>query len=246
MSTTTNIKQALAELTKEGTDLVIAFRKPEESKEGLFTFDYQRWYSKVLPVVRKLAPDRYDEFRHYYEADPRRKGLGYGTYVIHDYIKGVAPSRLHHPDFDTKKQVVQAVLNQVAILASIVARIDSVLADIEGHLFAEIKDAELATASALVKVSARAAGALAGVVLEAHLQRVADNHDIKIAKKAPTIADLNEPLKQAGIYEIATWRKLGYLADIRNLCSHKKGTDPTVEQVIELIEGVNWATKTIS
>lgn len=246
MTTSSNIKQALGELVKEGTNLVSAFHKADRKKESSFTFDYQKWYSKALPVVRKLAPDRYEEFRHYYDADPKRKSLGYGTYVIHDFIKGVAPSRLHYPDFDTKKQVVQAFLNQVSILASIVDRIDNVLANIEANLFADIKDAELATASALVKVSPRAAGALAGVVLEAHLQRVAEAHAIKIAKKAPTIADLNDPLKQEGIYETATWRKIGYLADIRNLCSHKKGIDPTMEQVVELIEGVNWATKNIS
>ena len=92
----------------------------------------------------------------------------------------------------------------------------------------------------------RAAGSLAGVVLEAHLQRVATTHNIKITKKAPTIADLNDPLKQDGVYETATWRKIGYLADLRNLCSHKKDVEPTAAQVVELIEGVNWAVKTIA
>lgn len=246
MTTSSTIKQALADLAKQGTQLVIEFSNPDGKKDvSSFNFEYQRWYSKALPVIRKLAPDRYEEFRLYYEADPKRKSLGYGTYVIHDFIKGVAPSRVHLPNFDTKKQVVLAVHNQLAILSSVVDRIDSVLADIEGHLFADIKDAELTTASSLVKVSPRAAGALAGVVLEAHLQRVAGSHGIKIAKKAPTIADLNEPLKQEGVYETAAWRKIGFLADIRNLCSHKKGTDPTAEQVVELIEGVNWVIKTI-
>ena len=246
MTTSTSVKQALAELVQEGTQLMIALRKPESKKEASFTFDYQRWYSKALPVVRRLATDRYEEFKRYYEPDPKRKSLGYGTYVIHDFIKGVAPSRLHLPDFDTKKQVVQGFLNQIAILSSIVDRIDSVLADIEGHLFADLKDAELATANALLKISPRAAGSLAGVVLEAHLQRVATTHNIKITKKAPTIADLNDPLKQDGVYETATWRKIGYLADLRNLCSHKKDVEPTAAQVVELIEGVNWAVKTIA
>lgn len=226
--------------------LVIEFRKPESKKEASFTFDYQKWYTKALPVVRRLSSDRYEEFRRYYEPDPKRKSLGYGTYVIHDFIKGVAPSSYHFPDFDAKKQVVQGFLNQIAILSSVVDRIDSVLADIEGHLFADLKDAELETANTLLKVSPRAAGSLAGVVLEAHLQRVVANHGIKIAKKTPTIADLNDPLKQAGVYETATWRKVGYLADLRNLCSHKKNVEPTVAQIVELIDGVNWAVKIIA
>ena len=62
MTTSSSVKQALAELVQEGTQLVIAFRKPESKKEASFTFDYQKWYSKALPVIRRLAADRYDEF----------------------------------------------------------------------------------------------------------------------------------------------------------------------------------------
>lgn len=245
MTTSASVKQALAELVQEGTQLVIAFRKPDSKSEASFTFDFQKWYSKALPVVRKLAADRYEEFKHYYEPDPKRKDLGYGSYVIHDFIKGVAPNRHRFPGFDTRKQVVQGFLNQIAILSAIVNRLDSVLADIESHMFADLKDAELATANTLLKISPRAAGSLAGVVLEAHLQRVATSHGVKIAKKSPTIADLNDPLKQDGVYETATWRKIGYLADLRNLCSHKKDIEPTAVQVMELIEGVNWAVKNV-
>ena len=66
---------------------------------------------------------------------------------------------------------------------------------------------------------------------------------MKIKKKNPTINDLNEPLKNAGIFELATWRKIAYLADIRNNCAHKKDSEPTKEQVLELIEGANWLIK---
>lgn len=246
MTTTSIVKKALTDLVSEGIQLGVDFRCPKDPNVSTFAFDYQAWYSKALPVVRRLAVDRYDEFKRYYEPDSRRKVLGYGTYVIHDYIMGVVPSRSLYPDFDAKSRVAQSLSNQVAVLYSIVGRIDSVLADIESHLFADLKDAELATATALLKISPRAAGSLAGVVLEAHLQRVAANHAIKIAKKAPTIADLNDPLKQEGVYETSTWRKVGYLADLRNICSHKKDTDPTAAQVMELIEGVIWAVKTIT
>jgi hypothetical protein len=42
----------------------------------------------------------------------------------------------------------------------------------------------------------RAAGAVAGVVLEKHLRQVCDDHKITVAKKNPTIGDLNELLKK--------------------------------------------------
>lgn len=91
----------------------------------------------------------------------------------------------------------------------------------------------------------RAAGALAGVILERHLQRVAINHEIKISKKNPTISDLNDPLKVDGIYDIPTWRKIQLMADIRNLCSHQKDSEPNKEQVVELIEGVSTIIKSV-
>ena len=90
-----------------------------------------------------------------------------------------------------------------------------------------------------------AAGALAGVILEGHLQRVAANHKLTIPKRDPTIADLNDPLKQGGVYDTPTWRKIQFLGDIRNLCSHQKSSEPTKEQVLELIAGVNSVVDTV-
>jgi hypothetical protein len=137
------------------------------------------------------------------------------------------------------------VYNQTQILSSLSSRIDTVLSDVRGHLFAELQDAELHAAEQLIQVSVRASGALAGVILERHLQRVVINHKLTIAKKDPTISDLNDPLKQAGAYDTPTWRKIQLLADIRNLCSHQKSTEPTKEQVVELISGVNSVIKSI-
>ncbi|MFV1976840.1 MAG: hypothetical protein ACC651_13905, partial [Candidatus Scalindua sp.] len=137
------------------------------------------------------------------------------------------------------------ILNQMQIIASLSSRIDSVLQDVTGHLFAELQDSELTAAMKLKKVSARAAGALAGVVLERHLQRVAVNHGITLRKKSPTISNLNDPLKQKGVYDVPMWRKIQLLADIRNLCSHQKSVEPTGEQVDELIAGVNSVIKSV-
>jgi hypothetical protein len=83
-------------------------------------------------------------------------------------------------------------------------------------------------------------------VLERHLQRVAESHGVVIKKKNPTIADLNDPLREKGVYDLAEWRKVQYLADLRNLCTHQKAADPSEEQVKELIEGTNAIIKTIS
>ena len=62
---------------------------------------------------------------------------------------------------------------QINILQSMASRIDTVLADVEGYLFADLQDAELKAAQKILPVNLRASGTLAGVVLERHLQRVA-------------------------------------------------------------------------
>lgn len=236
-------KKELEALVEEARKLIKEFMEADE--EYPFHWEYQNWYSKALRAVQILAPDRYEEFRHYYEIDPKRKSLGYGTYVIQDFLKGIAPSSLKYPDFDTKRQVIQCLYNQLTILNGLVARVDSVLADVEGELYAELKDAEINTAKSLIRVSPRAAGALAAVVLEGYLQKVCANHGIKFRKKAPTISDFNNALKNAKVYGTPTWRKVSYLGDLRNLCTHKKQDTPSRDQVNELIGGVEWATKNI-
>lgn len=236
------IRKELDTLCQEGAKLANAFQKNDEKD---FQYDYQRWYTRALKVVASIAPDRHTEFRGYYEVNPKRKSLGYDTYVIQDFIRGVAPNSFQYPDFDTRYHTLLCFFNQLTILRAVSERVDSVLADIEGEIYAEIQDDEIAVARKLAKVSLRAAGALVGVLVEGHLQRVAQTHGVKIAKKNPTIADLNDPLKAASVIDTPAWRKISFLADIRNICSHKKDAEPTKEQVEELIQGAEWLTKNV-
>ena len=158
---------------------------------------------------------------------------------------GAAQDIYEKPKWDANSIVAVRIVNQMQILASLAARLDSVLADVTGHLFAELQDGELRAAGEPLKISPRAAGALAGVVLERHLQRVAANHKIQIKKANPMVGDLNDPLKAAGVYEVPVWRKVQYLGDVRNLCSHNKGAEPTREQVEEMLREVDRFVKTI-
>jgi hypothetical protein len=126
------------------------------------------------------------------------------------------------------------------------ARFESSLFDIRQLVQADLFDSELDAAKELAKNKfTRAAGALAGVILERHLAQVCDNHGIKVAKKAPGISDLNNTLKEAGVIDVPQWRFVQHLADIRNLCDHNKKMDPTAEQVNDLMAGVMKITKTL-
>jgi hypothetical protein len=236
------IRKEVSELYNIGAVLAEDFQR---TKAEQFQYDYQRWYTKALRTVASLAPDRLDEFRSYYEINPKRKLLGYGTYVIQDFLKGVKPGSYQLQNFDTRAQTLLCFFNQLTIFKAILDSIDSVLVNIETELYAELQDNEVEVSRGLAKVNLRAAGALVGVVIEGHLQKVALSHGITISKKNPTISDLNEPLKAGSVIDVPTWRKISYLADIRNLCSHKKDVEPTKAQVEELIQGAEWLTKNV-
>lgn len=238
------IREDLNTLNDEASELALAFQKEEKDKLQ-YRYQYQAWYTKAIKAVATLAPERLAEFRSYYEVDPRRKHLGYDTFVIQDYFRGVVPAGAAYYSFDSHNEALTCFFNQTTILHAVVQSFDSVILNIEGQLYAELKDNEVAVARQLVKLSPRAAGALMGVLIEGHLQKVAASHGLKIAKKHPTIADLNDPLKNESIIDTPTWRKISYLADLRNLCSHKKDTEPTKEQVEDLIAGADWLIKNI-
>ena len=245
MATADDIKKELAYLLDQESSL----QKHLNSLENLMRFgdDYQKWYTRATKIIDSIAPDRSQEFASYYRTDPKRKELGVMNYVIQDLVNGYAPlpDRFGKKPYDELGITKIRLLNQMQILASVASRLDHVLADVRGALLAELEDGELRAAEKLLSVNLRAAGALAGVVLERHLQRVAENHGIVIKKKDPTIADLNDPLKEKDVYTLPVWRKIQLLADLRNLCVHKKSSDPKEDQVRELIDGVNAIVKSV-
>ena len=231
----------VTELVATGKSLVNMLRESDDS----FYFDYQTWYTRAARVVEVTLPDRVEEFRGYYEIDPKRKTLGYENYGIQDFCKQLVPIGPNFENFDRTKNATICLINQIAILQSVRTRLDSIIGNIHQTILADVRDRELETAQELQTVSLRAAGALAGVVLERHLQETCTAHKLTIQKRKPKLSDYSESLKQSTVIDVPAWRKLGYLADIRNICCHAKGDAPTAEQVRELIGGVNWAIKTV-
>jgi len=208
---------------------------------------YQAWYTKALPVVKQILPDRYADFVEQYKLD-KRKDITYLTYTISDYLIGLRITRGWE-----KENVVNAFgafsskfEKQLTILSSCLERLDSVLSDIQGTLQAELFDDELDAAQELHKKGhLRAAGALCGVTLERHLATVAKNHGVNITKKDPTISDFNDAFKNANIYDVPNWRFIQRLGDIRNLSVHFKGREPTKDEVDEMITGTQKVLKTV-
>ncbi len=212
-----------------------------------FEDDYQAWYSEAKALIRQLLPDRLSDFVRHYEKPKSRKEISAENYRIEDLLQGIAVTRGPYSEqVAGPESALPHFRQQLAILSSVKARFESSLFDIRQLVQADLFDSELDSANELATQKfTRAAGAVAGVVLERHLRLVCDNHAIKVSKKAPGISDLNDLLKNAGTVDVPTWRFIQHLADIRNLCDHSKSVDPTVEQVNDLVAGVMKVTKTV-
>lgn len=214
---------------------------------GNFSSAYQRWYSEALAVVRQVVPDRVADFQNHYLKPKNRKEISYENYRIEDYLQGLRVMNPVTREVIVGKSAAQPHLEQqCAILAAAAARFETSLYDIRQIVQADLFDSEIEAAEHLAKSRfLRAAGAIAGVVLEAHLGQVCRDRSIKVQKKNPTISSFNDALKSANVIDVPQWRFIQHLGDIRNLCDHAKIPEPTSEQIDDLIEGVRKAVKTI-
>lgn len=212
-----------------------------------FKKDYQRWYSEALALLRQLLPDRVADFIRHYEKPKTRKDITHENYSIEDYMRGLNLTRgWEKIKVVGPESAIPQFSQQLAMVKAAEARFESSIFEIRQLVQADIFDSELDAAEGLAKYKfLRAAGALAGVVLEGHLAQVCKDRGFTLPKKNPTIADFNELLKAKEVIEVSQWRFIQHLTDIRNLCDHSRKPDPTEEQVKDLIDGVKRIIKTV-
>jgi hypothetical protein len=210
-----------------------------------FKLGYESWHSESLALLKQLLPDRASNFVSLYEKPKGRKDITYGNYVIQDYLQNLHVTLGGEVRVSTAAAVPQ-FNQQLAILKAAKGRFENSLFEIRQLVQADLFDSEIAGARELHRGKFfRAAGVVAGVVLEKHLRQVCDDRSIKIAKKNPTLNDLGELLKSNGTIDIPQWRHLSLLADIRNLCAHNKQAEPTADQVLDLLAGSEKLIKTV-
>jgi hypothetical protein len=215
---------------------------------------YQRWYSIALPLMKKLAPDRYAEFQAYYRPDSKREGFEGYSYVIQDYF-------CHRPiDADYHAMpwaaTLRCFLSQLTILKSVADRLEWQALVTEDQSERVLQLEELEAARGLIEVSERAAGALAGTVLDAWLRKLAAKRQVPLRKQRPPVRELADALKAAKVFDVAVWSQATWLAEIRDrvtakegenadfagakICPKTEGEEPTKLQVRDLIDGTHW------
>ena len=255
-SNVTKFKDELEALIKEGQLLLYSLalefnRLDEETAKKLrkvklpdFRSNYERWYSASMQVVKRVLPDRLSDFVKQYR-DEKRKEVDVLTYGVADHMIGLKTTRGMETVVDGSAAVLK-FQQQLNILRSAEARFEGSLFDMTEILQAELFDSELDAATELAqKGFLRGAGAVAGVVLERHLAHVCWAHNLKTRKKAPTINDFNQMLKDGDVIETPMWRSIQHLGDLRNLCDHSKGREPSRDEMNDLVSGVTKVIKTL-
>jgi hypothetical protein len=238
------ILSAIRELTLEGAKLVEEGQKPDMNL-GSFAPLYESWYSKALVVVGQICPQRLPEFREAYRHE-KRKAVAFDTYAVSDFLIGLTVKYGGVPTFDKTNAFAVKLIRQVGIVHAAEELAKSVLFDIRGTLRAELLDSDLSAAKELLRAKqSRASGMICGVILETHLRSCCEAHGVKISKKDPGIGDLNDLLRAAALYDVPMWRLIQRLADIRNLCGHRKERDPRPDEVEDLVSGTEKVIKEV-
>jgi len=236
-NTQSNIKQYKKDidfLIKKGEKILLHLRNNRDL--DWFRKEYEIWYSESLCLVKIVLPTRAIDFERYYyqRGESCLKDCIVYTAEIDAWIENKA------------EEASILFENQLGIVKSAKRRFESSLFDIKQLLQADLFSSEIDAARELNKKGfTRGAGAVAGVVLEGHLAQVCQRHNIKVKKKNSSINDYNQLLKDNEVIDIKDWRFIQHLADLRNLCDHKKKRDPKREDIEELINGVDKITKTI-
>lgn len=198
-----------------------------------FETRYQKWYAACRTLVELNAAGRLAEFVGLYDPPPARHSDDPIPRGIKHWLK---------PQIRKAQQLdlMDGIRMQYAILAAVPAALQARMLDVELTVLAELGDDEIAAARHLQKSGfLRAAGAVAGVVLEAHLKMLLDKHSPPVKRPASAmLGKLNELCKASDVYDQPTWRKVQYLADLRNKCDHKGTDEPADEEITELIDGV--------
>jgi len=123
----------------------------EDLKAGVdkndFAAQYQRWYSRALPAIEQVLPDRYVEFREFHRLDKRPKELDVTTYTISDYLQGTRVTTgygaFKEEVFDSTRTGLAKFKSQIDILSSASSRLDSRLSDITSVVEASLLDDEI-------------------------------------------------------------------------------------------------------
>ena len=212
------------------------------SNMGELRREYQMWYSQVHEIVSAHLPTRLPtlENLHYMPSQAYSPEVEDQVYCgIRSYLRSASSHKPFRDRFEADLE------QQRGILLAVPRVIELRALEVRDLVTADLVQGELNEARLLLDHGfIRAAGAVSGVALEAHLKLLHEQSGLQYTEK-DTIRPLALRLRQNGVITLGDEKKCDAMADTRNKCDHKKKTDPTREEVEELIEDVARFTKRV-
>lgn len=204
--------------------------------------EYQKWYSQVHEIVSAHLPGRLATLENLYYTPSQKYTPEAETKVycgMRSYLRGDGSYRPFRDRFEADLE------QQRGILTAVPDVIDLRALEVRALVTADLMNGELNEARLLLDHGfIRAAGAVAAVALEAHLKLLHDQSGLTYTDK-DTIRPLALRLRQNGVITLGDEKKCDAMADTRNKCDHKKKTDPTRDEVAELINDVDRFAKRV-
>jgi hypothetical protein len=207
------------------------------------TTKYPAWYRKVLRVMHRLTVQRsHDATDHSRGRQDARQAASSAT----ETSMGVAILQTGETISRVRMTFLTRLSHQLRILNSVKDGLEYVLADLQSTLYGEVGDHILITAYELFHHGQRrAAGALAWVLLEVHLAKVATKYRVTIPPKSSGLATLNAALKCGGIYDVEVWRFIQSLGALGHACVSAPAYEPTVDALTAFLQGVQLIRKRV-
>lgn len=237
------LQKELEKLINEGKELYIMFCykaqrsfhfsteeyniiKKYNTKDFSLEKAYNSFYTRTLTVLSKLLPDRIDEFKECYISNNPNI-----YYDISRYLLQVQCVSLRSA-YET--YAIKQFERQLGFLDAAKDLINTTIFNIEHDIRHNIYIDELDSAEHLLKSGyIRAAGSVAGVVLENHLKVVCKSISTISLDGSETLSKYNMLLKNE-IGDVL-WGRVDAISRIRNLCDHAKDREPTKKEVQFLI-----------
>ncbi len=198
---------------------------------------YSDWFTRASLLVQQVIPHRSLEFESLYYAPGSRIFIDDQTMTIQDWILGRKPESMTWDDFNRRMFILFNL--QYQIFDSIGEVLRSAVANIKGLLRADLFADELEESRELLaKGFVRAAGAVAGVVLEHKLSAACTDNGVILDKRKPALGDLVVALRDAEALSEDDAALLFRLTSLRNKFSHARAQEPDESDAEELVRGV--------
>ena len=243
------LKNKIYELSKSHAQLIDILikncwniKRSKTKKEHTGGFELIDLSTETVIERKIIPPQFFSEYRRWYSLGKGILEVNYDKESMKEFTS-IYDSifTIHKQNYMCKREqleLVDLINHQLMIIESLPAYLEgkthSLKLTIASTLMGdELKEARLLLANGFT----RAAGALAGVILERHLKLRFDNANprIKYGEKA-TLGQLIHKADEINFFENSLIQKLQYLNPVRISCDHDKKNEPKENEVKDLIE----------